>query len=579
MNSIFIANAILYLSENKEKIAYTSLLIFLVISVAILLIGLIEQSKRNNVLKKTERIRTDIFRKITHEFRTPLTIISGLSRQLREQKDLSANNTITYLNAIERHGKVLHDLVNQLMDISELKSESKNLEWKTGNIVIYINMITETFQNLASQKDIEISFFSKEQEIITNFAPDYINKILYNLIGNAIKYSDSGSHIFIIVERNNKDSKKLIIKVIDHGKGISNEDLPKIFELFYQKMHDNEHQGNGIGLTLTKQVVDILGGNISVESEPGKGSTFTVELPIFVSEKELYPYWIPEKIKGNNRLLEKNVDVSEFFTNKINENDPRCTILLAEDNKDIAIFVRSMFPEDTHNILYASNGELALELAINNIPDIIITDIIMPKKSGIELCKEVKNSPLLNHIPIIIISAKSGNDDIIEGLKSGAESFIKKPFHPDELVLRVKNLLHSRDLMQQKYKRAILKPEKNITEKKDENINVEFLRLVTDIIYREIKNPNFTSNKLAQELAISVSQLNKKLNAIAGIPASSYILNIKIHHAKKILTSENKTIGEVAAECGIFDLNYFSRVFKKHTGLTPTQYSRLPMNN
>ncbi len=579
MNSIFVANTILYLFENKEKFAYSSLLTLLVISVVLLLIGLKEQLKINNILKKTEQIRTDIFRKITHEFRTPLTIISGLSRQIREQKDISAHSTIVYLNAIERHGKILSDLVNQLLNISELKSEFNNLEWKTGNIVVYIDMLTETFQTLASQKDIEISFFSKEQEIITNFVPNYINKIVCNLINNAIKYSDFGSHIYVVIETSNRDSKRLIIKVIDQGKGIASKDLPNIFDLFYKNNHDNEDKSNGIGLTLTKQVVEILGGSINVESSLGKGSTFTVELPLFVSDKNLYPYWKSEKINSNMRLQEKSTDVNVLFTNTVNENDPRCTILLAEDNKDIALFVRSIFPVDTHNIFYANNGELAFELANKFIPDIIITDIIMPKKSGIELCKEIKSSPLLNHIPIIIISGKSENDEIIKGLQSGAESFIKKPFHPDELILRVKNLLHTRELMKQKYKRAILRPENNIIEKQKENINVEFLRLVTDIIFREIKNPDLTSNKLAQELAISVSQLNKKLNAVAGTPASSYILNIKIHHAKKMLTSENKTIGEVAAECGIFDLNYFSRVFKKHTGLTPTQYRRLAVSD
>ncbi|NLJ00385.1 MAG: response regulator transcription factor [Bacteroidales bacterium] len=210
----------------------------------------------------------------------------------------------------------------------------------------------------------------------------------------------------------------------------------------------------------------------------------------------------------------------------------------------------------------------------NRPPDIVITDVIMPRMGGIDLCKKIKTSPLLNHIPVVIISAKNRDEDLLEGLKCGADSFIKKPFLPDELRVRVNNLLQSRSLLKEKYRRTVFRDEN--WEKSEENNHTEFLRHVTDIIYREMKNPEFTSGKLARELALSVSQLNKKLNATTGYPSSTYILHVKLSHAKKILATRDKTIGEVASECGIYDLNYFSRVFKKETGITPTQYKRLP---
>ena len=197
----------------------------------------------------------------------------------------------------------------------------------------------------------------------------------------------------------------------------------------------------------------------------------------------------------------------------------------------------------------------------------------MPNKNGIELCKDVKSSPILNHIPIIMISAKNSYEDVVEGLKNGADIYLQKPFQPEKLQLSVKNLLFTRNLLKEKYQRSILK-EENITD--ESNINTEFLRHVTDIIYREMKSPNFTSNKLAEELALRVSQLNKKLNSITGYPSSAYILQVKLSHAKKIISTQNKNISEAATECGIYDVNYFSRVFKKHTGFTPTQYRRLP---
>lgn len=563
-----------------ERTIYIVIILLLAISASILLYAFLEGSRNNRTLKRVEQIRSNIFTKIIHEFRTPLTIILGLSKQLCDQKDLINNNVAeTYLNAIKRQSNYLSELVNQLLDISNLRSGPKTLEWKTGNIVAFINMISETLRIYAKQNDIEIFFFSEESVIETDFVPDYLNKIMHNLIGNAIKYSDDGTRIYVIIELSKKDNKKILIKVVDHGKGISEEDLPHIFELFYQNGSNGKMTGNGIGLTLTKQLVEVIGGTIDVESEQGKGITFTVELPLQISEKEIYPRWIKEKNSKNITAPIKKADTSKMFCTEINENDPRSLILLVEDNKDIAMYVKSIFPEDTYNILYSSNGENALELATEQLPDIVISDIIMPKKSGTELCKEIKSSPLLNHIPIILISAKNREEDVIEGFKCGAEAYLKKPFQPEELKIRVDNIIASRKLLKEKYHRAIFKDDNKVIDIKDENVDVEFVRHATDIIYREIKNPDFTPSMLAEELALSVSQLNKKLNAITGYPSSTYIIQIKLSHAKKLLTTQNKTIGEVATECGIYDVNYFSRVFKKHTGLTPSQFKKLLPTN
>lgn len=562
---------------NTQSNTLIILIVFLTVIVSFLLISYIDKLKTIKSLKQLEQIRSDIFAKITHEFRTPLTTIIGLSRQIREMKDISPNHTGAFLSAIERQSKNLSFLVNQLLDITNLQSEVKTIEWKTGNIVNFVNMATESFAILASGKDIDLQFFSKEKEVETDFVPDYLNKILNNLIGNAIKYSEGGTHIYVMTEVSEKDKNKFIIKVIDNGIGISKEDLPHLFELFYQTNKNKVKEGNGIGLTITKQLVEVLGGKIDVESQPGKGTTFKITLPIQVSDKILYSHWKQENPEKFTNLSSK-VDESRngFFIEKKSKDDTRNTILLVEDNKDIAIYIRSIFPNNQYNIIYCSNGDDALKTAKTVMPDIIITDILMPKKNGIELISDIKASTLLNHIPIIIISAKNRKEDIYEGLRAGADNYIAKPFQPEELKIRVNNLLASRDLLIEKYRRTVLKEDKNNEFIDDDNANVEFLRVVTDIIYREMKNPDFTPTMLSEELALSVSQLNKKLNAISGYPSSTYILRVKLSNAKKLLSNENKTIGEVAAECGIYDVNYFSRVFKRHTGFTPTQYRRLP---
>ncbi len=565
---------------NTEGNTFIILTVLLTAIVSFLIIAYIDKLKIIKSLKQVEQIRSNIFAKITHEFRTPLTTILGLSRQMREMKDISPNHSVTFLSAIERQSKNLSFLINQLLDITNLQSEVNTIEWKTGNIVSFVNMVTESFAILASGKDIDLQFFSKEKEVETDFVPDYLNKILNNLIGNAIKYSEGGTHIYVMTEISEKDKKKFIIKVIDNGVGISKDDLPYLFDLFYQTNQNKVKEGNGIGLTITKQLVEVSGGKIDVMSEPGKGTTFTITIPIQVSEKILYSHWKQDvEAESSYPSSELTNSTDGFFIDKISKDDTRYTILLVEDNKDIAIFIRSIFPNNKYNIVYCSNGEDAYKLVESTVPDIIITDIIMPKKNGIELIKDIKTSSLLNHIPIIIISAKNRNEDIYEGLKVGADTYLAKPFQPEELKIRVNNLLASRNLLIEKYRRTVLKEDKNSDIRDEVSANAEFLRLATDLIYREMKNPDFTPTMLSEELAISMSQLNKKLNAITGYPTSTYILQVKLSNAKKLLSNESKTIGEIAAECGIYDVNYFSRVFKRHTGFTPTQFRRLPQTN
>ena len=555
-----------------QQIIYGVVLLLLVISLLVLLYTLRDRTKKNRILQNGEQIRSDIFAKITHEFRTPLTIILGLSKQLREQKDLSGNNTLTYINAIERQGRNLSELVNQLLDITKLQMTDDPVEWKTGNLVSFVEMIFESHSIYAREQGMELQFFCDQTEIETDFAPNHLKKILQNLLSNAIKYSEPGSKINLVLALHEKDPKKFLLKVIDQGRGIKKEDIPHIFNLFYKCSDSDTQVSSGIGLALTRQLVDILNGTIEVKSEMSKGSEFTVTLPIHRNETKLYPYWTSGKNSQTQATKQQLPATEELFPYKPHDNDPRTTILLAEDNKDVAIFTRSIFTAEGYHLIYCRNGEEALKMANEHLPDIVITDVLMPRMNGLELCKAIKQSPLLSHIPVVIISAKSEMQDYIEGLRYGADAYIRKPFQAEELQVRVENLLKQRHLLKEKYHRTVVKEEKS--EHKD-NLDVDFLRHVTDIIYREMKNPDFSSTLLAQELAISVSQLNKKLNAATGYPASTYILQVKLTYAKKILASQNKTIGEVATECGVYDVNYFSRVFKKQTGVTPTQYKRL----
>ena len=552
------------------------LLLILLLLLLIILLGYhyLQHSRNIRTAHHADQLRSDFYTKVSYEFRTPLTIILGLTRQLQEQRDLHNHNASTYLSTIERQGRNLSNLVNQLLDVAGLNSYDKPNEWKRGNVVAYVEMVAESFSLFSRQKGVELVFFCEEREIQTDFVPGYLNKILQNLLTNAVRYSSEGSKIFLILELSKKDRKKMVIKVVDHGKGISKEHLPHIFELFYKDAASEELVGSGIGLALTKHLVGMLNGTIGVESDEAKGTVFTIHLPLHKEKKRSHLPWVADK---SELLPMADLLPTEGYTVKLdgiyNDNDPRMTLLLVEDNTDVALYIRALFDESRYNLLYANNGVKALEMASEAIPDILITDVNMPGKNGFDLCREIRSAPLLNHIPVIIISARNNETDQLEGIKCGADAFIRKPFNADELQLRVEQLLKSRNTMKEKYHRIHINDDINEI---NSTVNINFLRQATDIIHREMKNPEFSPKMLSEELAISVSQLNKKLNSVTGSPSSAYILQVKLTHAKKILASQNRTIGEVAAECGIYDVNYFSRVFKKHTGITPTQYQRLP---
>lgn len=309
-SNVALLNLSVSMNNTVERWVYIGLIFFLFISGVLLVYALQEQKKKNRILQNGERMRSDLFAKITHEFRTPLTIILGLSKQLREQKELSGNNTITYLTAIERQGRYLSELVNQLLDMANLRAADDSIEWKTGNIVSFVEMVAETYSLYARQQDMELQFFSDETEIETDFVPGYLNKILSNLLSNAIKYSEPGSKINIVLSRDKRDPQKIIIKVIDHGKGIKKEDLPHIFDLFYKSPDSDSQKSSGIGLTLTKQLVEILDGTIRVETNEHKGSEFTVVLPLRRSSKTLYPYWLPGE-KNHFPAAEKMKNAAE----------------------------------------------------------------------------------------------------------------------------------------------------------------------------------------------------------------------------------------------------------------------------
>ena len=511
-------------------------------------------------------MRDQFFTNITHEFRTPLTVIIGLGEQIAADENIKDLKSAG--EAISRQGRNLLLLINQILDVSKLKSNAPQSEYQHGDIVGYIYMIFDGAKILANRKNIHYRFHSQEKIFEMDFIPDYITKIVGNLISNAIKFTPEEGDIMVSIKTTDN---KFTLTVKDNGCGISAQDLPYIFDAFYQCDNNPRTIGSGIGLSLVKQLVEAMNGSITVESEENKGSKFTVTL--------LTSNSTPHSDKPVEPLKESPAVNDIFITDRkdtelIEPNDDMLThILIIEDNPDVSSFIGSVIPNV--NISYAKNGREGFEKALQIVPDVIITDIMMPEMNGIEMCEKIRQSEILCHIPIIIISAKAEQTDKIEGIKSGADAYLYKPFNAEELNVTINSLLERRKLLQKNFTRNSTK---DSTSSEQFAINDQiFLNKVTDLIHAQMASQNINIIDMAYSLNMTSRQLNRKINAITGDNISKYILQVRMLHAKHLLDSKKDyTVAEVAYKCGYEENSNFTRAFKMLYGITPTQYRKMP---
>ncbi len=525
------------------------------------------KSRSQRVMRHMENVRNSFFTNITHEFRTPLTVILGLSEQLQKGK-LTQEEQKQGLATIVRQGKSLLELVNQLLDISKIKSELGPPEWRNGDSVAYMRMVMENYRAYSRQKQIELRFIPAETVIMMDFVPEYFCKITRNLLSNAFKYTPKGGSILVTMKQK---EERLMLCVTDSGMGISKEDIPNIFNPFYQGVNSKEGLSTGIGLPLVRQIVESMGGDINVESMPGKGTTFTVSLPL-KHGSTAWKAWTTEELSEEKGCMAECFDTNNFSDiQATSETSESPLVLIVEDNEDISYYIGRLLKEK-YRLLYARDGEEGLEKANEFIPDLIITDLMMPQKDGYELCREVRKSEQLNHIPIIIVTAKNNDSDRIEGLDAGADAYLLKPFNPDELHIHVQHLLKQRRMLREKYSRATNECEKQAVELSLNDKN--FLMRLNDVIYSMLSNHDLSSDIVADRMCMSLSQLNRKVKIITGFSTSGYVLQMRLDKSKRLLASTETPIGDIALKCGFPEISYFSRIFKQTFQMTPSQYRK-----
>lgn len=523
-------------------------------------------------LKNLERMRSNFFTNLTHELRTPITVINGLSGHLMSKVNDACCTDAKDLQAMQRQGHHLMHLVNQLLEFSRSESGIVKPKWRYGNMVEYINVITESYTQYARNKGIEMFVYSEEAELPMNFVPSSMKKVMDNLLSNAIRNCTEGNRIIVHIQHN-MTTQKCLIKVKDSGKGIASEDLPNIFELYYSADSRHGQTGSGIGLALTKQLISEMGGTINVTSTPSEGAEFTVTLPI--SDTPIPPeereelHYVPAEMNGAPQSDDKNDD--DNFT--LQSANGKKTILVIEDNKDVIHYISTIL-SDQYTVIHASNGNEGLLMAEQHIPDLIITDVMMPEKDGYAFTADLRNSLAISHIPVIMITAKSTTEDKLQGLKSGADAYLPKPFDERELKVRIQQLLKSRAMLMETYTATFLQESKNTVVDTDHNMT--FITKLSIEVNNHLDDQQYFPDGLASDMCLSESQLNRKLKAMTGHTITSFVMRARLNKAKQLLSKRNMNITEVALTCGFSDLSYFSRSFKKVFGYTPSEFMKIP---
>ncbi|MBK9017363.1 MAG: response regulator [Saprospiraceae bacterium] len=495
------------------------------------------QAVKNEALRLQEldTLKTRLYTNITHEFRTPLTVIIGMIENIRRHENER--------KLIQRNSKNLLRLINQLLDLSKLDSGTMKMDVVQSDIINYLQYLTESFHSMAQERKIGLTFYSELPELVMDFDEVKVQHIIYNLLSNALKFTGEGGKVVLHASQTERNGQPFLkLKIQDTGIGIPEGQLANIFDRFYQADNSSTRkgEGTGIGLALTKELVGLMGGNIRVESTQGKGTTFTLLLPVkleantpaangeFQTSRSPRPNLCQALPRKGGMLppLEAKLKLALRGPGKP-------LLLLIEDNADVVTYIVGLLEKD-YEIHTAPNGQAGIEKSNRTHPDIIISDVMMPEKDGYEVCEILKNDERTSHIPIILLTAKATEADRIAGLRKGADAYLMKPFNKEELYVRLEKLLELRRALQRRYAGM--------------------------------------RNDIFQNVKSKPSHRTHPRTALTGEPPNAFIRKIRLHQAKEMLETTELNISEIAYSVGFNDPNYFSRAFHKEFGKAPSEY-------
>ena len=566
------------------KSSWAFLLYFLIIGAALYWLAWIIKSKETlkkelefeyleaEINKENTAAKLQFFTNISHEFRTPLTLILGPLQQILSNYN-GSNEMYKKLMVIESSSNHLLSLINRLMDFRKFENKQFVLESAQGNIVKFLNEIFLSFTEYAKDGNYTYTFSTSDEEILVYYDRYKLERVFYNLISNAFRYTPKGGVISMSIKKEEKD---IVIEIGDSGVGISEEYIDKIFDLFFeipthQQVENNYNKGTGIGLSIVKNIVNLHKGTITVENKSSKGAIFSVKLPLgkeHLSENEIF-----KDFKLSDDLSLYTSQLNEIESNEeeaidLDTNNEKLTILIVEDHKVLRNFMKNLLKPE-YNVLVAENGMKGLKKALKYVPDLVVSDVIMPEMVGTELCAKIKENIKTSHIPVILLTSRTSFVYKIEGLESGADDYISKPFNLIEFKLRIKNLLKSTQRLKEKFSSQNVFSASEIT---TSSIDEQLFKKALKVVEENISNEQFDVQFFCSELGVSRTMLFTKVKAWTNFTPNEFIHEIRMKRAAQLLEQTTMNISQVSYKVGFNNPKYFSKCFQKKYGETPTQY-------
>jgi len=523
-----------------------------------------QRRKEAEKLRELDAMKTRFFTNISHEFRTPLTLILGQNEQFR-QATLDPS-LLKKLEVSQRNGHRLLDLVNQVLDVAKLEAGGMDLDMTRLDVIPFLKHMLYSFESIAQEKEISLSFASTIETLETAFDTQKIERVLFNLLSNALKFTPAGGKVEMQVTQ---ADDALTLMVRDSGLGIKSSQLPYIFDRFYQAdSSENQSQpGTGIGLSLVKELIELHQGRVEVQSEVGQGTTFLLTLPI---PADLTPY--PVQVSAASLGLPVVPVTGPSLAPRAPVASTRQEqVLLIEDNADVRAFVKEQIMGFGYQVQEAKDGQEGLEKARDIIPDLVISDIMMPRLDGYGVAKGMKEDSRTSHIPLILLTSKASDESRISGLELGIDDYLLKPFHAKELEVRMQNLIAQRKRLRERFSSAtIIRP----NEVSAVSMDQAFLKQVLDSIQRNLGNEQFGVEILASEVGMSANHLNRKLGALVDQTAGKLIRSMRLQRAADLLRQQAGNVSEIAFELGFNSHAAFARSFKQQFGMSPSAYQK-----
>ena len=522
--------------------------------------------QRAAYLSEIDQVKTRFFTNISHEFRTPLTLILGPLKEMHQEK--FNGDTKSAVATMLRNGQRLLRLINQLLDLSKIEAGKMELHPSRVDMVELLRQAAASYESLAREKQIKFFFYSEEHELIANVDSEKIEKVVHNLLSNAFKFTTTDGEVILSVKVVNKDCA---IAVKDTGIGIAPAQLDKVFDRFYQvdSSQTRSYEGSGLGMALARELVELHKGTISVQSTEGKGTTFTVSVPL--GNERLHKNEIRNLAYDSEAEM---ISMAQYAGENGGSEPVRAlasdqpVVLIVEDNADMRNYIRKTL-SGLYEILEAEDGQAGVKMAQETVPDLIISDIMMPQMDGYRLCKSIKSKELTSHIPVILLTAKADHRSKLAGLETGADDYLSKPFDAEELKLIVRNRIEDRQRMRERFSREVtLEPQHIAITSLDE----KFLSKVMFLIEEHMADENFSIEALCTEVGYSHMQFIRKIKALSGQTPSHFLRTIRLKRAAELISARADNISQIAFMVGFNSLSYFNKCFKEQFGVTPGKF-------